>query len=216
VVGEPQRAGAARARTSAAGAAGAAGARSAAGSPPVRRYRVERSSPARATLLIVGGLVVAIAIVVVVIVSLGGGSKGSGASTHTGSQASTTKTSSTDHRAKSSTSHTSVGGTALSANAANTEVAVLNGTSTTGLAHRISAELRTQGFTKATPLGGTPPGANETTVVEYASGHSAEAQSVAHALGVSQAQPIEGTVASMANSAPVVVIVGLDKASTSP
>jgi hypothetical protein len=33
---------------------------------------------------------------------------------------------------------------------------------------------------------------------------------------VSQAQPIEGTVASLAGSATVVVIVGLDKASTSP
>ena len=53
-------------------------------------------------------------------------------------------------------------------------------------------------------------------MVEYASGHQADAQRVARALGVTQAQPIEGTVASLAGSATVVVIVGLDKAATSP
>lgn len=90
---------------------------------------------------------------------------------------------------------------------------VLNGTTTTGLAHHVSEELQSAGYAKATPLTGQPPGANQVTVVEYASGHRADAERVAHALGVSQAQPVEGTVASMAGSASVVVIVGLDKAS---
>ena len=93
---------------------------------------------------------------------------------------------------------------------------VLNGTSTNGLAHRVSSELSGQGFARATALTGHPPGANQVTVVEYASGHKADAQSVARTLGVSQAQPMEGTVASLAGSATVVVIVGLDKAATSP
>ncbi len=93
---------------------------------------------------------------------------------------------------------------------------VLNGTSTNGLAHHVSGELSEHGFTKATALTGHPPGANQATVVEYASGHKAQAQSVASTLGVSQAQPMEGTVASLAGSATVVVIVGLDKAATSP
>ncbi|HEX3452524.1 MAG TPA: LytR C-terminal domain-containing protein [Solirubrobacteraceae bacterium] len=93
---------------------------------------------------------------------------------------------------------------------------MLNGTGTAGLAHRVSGELRSQGYSKATALNGTPPGANQVTVVEYASGHQAQAQGVARSLGVAQAQPIEGTVASLAGSATVVVIVGLDKASTSP
>ena len=100
-------------------------------------------------------------------------------------------------------------------NPAKTEVVVLNGTSTTGLAHRVSGELQQHGYSKATALDGTPPGRNQVTVVEYASGHRAEAQSVASAIGVSQAQPMEGTVASLSASAPVVVIVGLDKASAS-
>ena len=54
------------------------------------------------------------------------------------------------------------------------------------------------------------------TVVEYASGHKADAQGVAQTLGVTQAQPMEGTVSSLAGSATVVVIVGLDKAATVP
>jgi hypothetical protein len=95
-------------------------------------------------------------------------------------------------------------------------VTVLNGTTTTGLARHTSEELQQHGFTKAAPLNGQPPGANQTTTVQYTNGHSADAQSVAQALGVAQAQPIEGTVASMAPGASVVVIVGLDKASSTP
>ena len=166
--------------------------------------------------MIAGGLVVVVAIVVAIVLSLGGSSKGGNGSTATtgasGSESTATQTRTTHHAKTSSPSSRS----APSANAAATNVVVLNGTGTTGLAHRVSAELQQHGYAKATPLSGTPPGANQVTVVEYASGHQAEAQSVARTLGVSQAQPIEGTVASMAGSAPVVVVVGLDKASSSP
>ena len=89
---------------------------------------------------------------------------------------------------------------------------VLNGTTTTGLAARTAEQLQQHGYSKAGALTGQPPGANQVTSVQYTSGHSADAQNVARALGVSQAQPIEGTVASLAPSATVVVIVGLDKA----
>ena len=183
--------------------------------PPVRRYRSERRSPARATLLIVGGVIVAVAVIVAVVLSLGGSSKGGGTpSTSASSPSSGITTASTKQKASSTTStHAASSG---AANAGETNVAVLNGTGTTGLAHRVSGELRSQGYSKATALNGRPPGANQVTVVEYSSGHRAQAQSVARSLGVSQAQPIEGTVASLAGSATVVVIVGLDKASTSP
>jgi hypothetical protein len=95
-------------------------------------------------------------------------------------------------------------------------VVVLNGTGTTGLAHHVSEELQQAGYARASALDGRPPGANQVTVVEYASGHEADAQRLAHSLGASQAQPIEGTVASMAPGASIVVIVGLDKAATTP
>jgi len=176
----------------------------------VRRYRSERRSPARATLLIVGGVIVGVAVIVAIVLSLGGGSKGGSTSPPTtGAEASSAaRTTQATHGSTS----TAAGGAA----AGETNVAVLNGTGTTGLAHRVSAELRSQGYSKATALNGRPPGVNQATVVEYSSGHQAQAQGVARSLGVAQAQPIEGTVASLAGSATVVVIVGLDKASPSP
>ena len=95
-------------------------------------------------------------------------------------------------------------------------MAVLNGTETEGLAHKISGNLRQSGYTQATALGGHPPGANQVTVVEYARGHQADAEGVARSLGVTQVQPIEPSTASLSGSATVVVIVGLDKAATVP
>jgi hypothetical protein len=183
--------------------------------PGVRRYRAERRSPARATLLIAGGLVVGVAVLVIALVSLGGGSKGASSS----AGATTTSSGGAERSGAPSTS-TSAGSSGKAAAAtvrpSQTNVVVLNGTSTTGLAHRVSGELSQHGFSRATALNGHPPGANQVTVVEYVSGHRAEAQSVARTLGVTQAQPIEGTVSSLAGSASVVVIVGLDKAATSP
>jgi hypothetical protein len=95
-------------------------------------------------------------------------------------------------------------------------VAVLNGTETQGLAHRISSNLRQNGYSQAKALNGHPPGANQTTVVQYSGGHVTEAQGVARALGVTGVQPIESSTASLSGPAAVVVIVGLDKAATGP
>jgi hypothetical protein len=93
---------------------------------------------------------------------------------------------------------------------------VLNGTETTGLAHRVAGQLQQSGYTKSVALAGRPSGANQTTVVQYASGHRADAEGVARALGAGQPQPMEAAVASLSGSATVVVIVGLDKAATVP
>jgi hypothetical protein len=195
-----------------------AAARAAAEQPEIRRYRAERKSPARATLLIVGGLIVAVVVIVVLIVSLGGGGKGASSSS---SGTAATSTSASKHTGasthKSTPAKHASGSTSVPiTQPANLSVAVLNRTSTTGLAHHVSEELQQHGYTKATALNGQPPGSNEVTLVEYASGHKADAQRLASSLGVAQAQPVEGTVASMAGSASVVVIVGLDKAATSP
>jgi hypothetical protein len=178
----------------------------------VRRYRTERRGPSRATALVVGALVVAIAVIVVVVLSLGGGKGGSSSS----SEASGGTTSTATHTSAQGTTTTkqSSSGTspASTTSPGQLNVVVLNGTTTTGLAHHVSEELQQHGYTKAAAETGQQPGANQTTVVEYASGHQGDAQRVARSLGVTQAQPIEGTVASMAGSASVVVIVGLDKA----
>ncbi|HEY2719265.1 MAG TPA: LytR C-terminal domain-containing protein, partial [Solirubrobacteraceae bacterium] len=123
----------------------------------------------------------------------------------------------TSAEGKSPSKHTSTGSAAApTTSPASLGVVVLNGTGTTGLAHHVSEELQQGGYSRASALDGRPPGANQVTVVEYASGHQADAQRLARSLGVSQAQPIEGTVASMAPGASVVVIVGLDKASATP
>jgi len=90
-------------------------------------------------------------------------------------------------------------------------VVVLNATETTGLAARTASGLHQSGYSQATALAGRPPGSGEVTVVQYASGHQAEAESVAHSLSVTHVQAIESPVAALAGSAKVVVIVGADK-----
>jgi hypothetical protein len=176
----------------------------------VRRYRAERSSPNRATVLVVGGLVVAIAVIVAIVLSLGGGKGGSSSSSQTAGGAGGTTTSTSTQHSSSTAKHAATAAATTSPSALS--LVVLNGTGTTGLAHRVSEQLQQGGYTRATPLDGQPPGAIQVSVVEYASGHKGDAQRVARTLGVAQAQPIEGTVASMAGGASVVVIVGLDKA----
>jgi len=65
----------------------------------------------------------------------------------------------------------------------------------------------------ARALAGRPSGGNQSTVVQYASGHQADAQAVAHAISVNQLHPLESSITALAPGATVVVIVGADKAS---
>jgi hypothetical protein len=162
-------------------------------------------------VLIVVGLLVAVAVIVVLVLSLGGGSKGAGSSASTTAGSSPAAGTGTTTKTKSSSKKSSAS-VPTTTSPALLGVVVLNGTTTTGLAARTAEQLQQHGYSKAGALTGQPPGANQVTTVQYTSGHAADAQNVARALGVSQAQPIEGTVASLAPSATVVVIVGLDKA----
>jgi hypothetical protein len=113
--------------------------------------------------------------------------------------------------AKHAKAHHKTTPAAAPANAAEIQVAVLNGTETTGLAHRVSGELQQAGYSQAGALNGSPPGPNQVTLVEYAGGHQGDAESVAHSLAASHVQPLESGVASLAGTASVVVIVGADK-----
>lgn len=179
---------------------------------PARAAPVRRS-PARATVLIVGGVLIGAAVLVLILSSGGGGSS-------SGKSATSSSTASNTHpgvaRTKTHARHTSTAASSSAANPAETSVAVLNGTETAGLAHRISGTLHQSGYTRATALNGRPPGANQATVVEYAPGHRADAQGVAHSLSVTSVQPMESATAPLAGSSSVVVIVGLDKAATVP
>jgi hypothetical protein len=164
--------------------------------------------------LIVGGVIVVAAAVVAALTLLGGSSGSKPAST-AATTASRTKArhASTHHHATSSGGSSS-GSSAT--NPAEASVAVLNGTETTGLAHRFSGALQQRGYSQATALAGRPAGENQASVVEYASGHQADAEGVAHAIGVTRVQPLEASVASLGGSAKVVVIVGADKAAAGP
>jgi hypothetical protein len=155
-----------------------------------------------------------VAAVVLAITSLGGSSGKSATSSTAGTVASAGKTRSTAHRRASSKPASKAGSPA--ANPAETTVAVLNATETTGLAHRISGDLQQGGYSQAQALNGRPPGTGQVSVVEYASGHQAEAEGVARSLSVKKVQPLESAVAALAGSAQVVVIVGADKATTVP
>jgi LytR cell envelope-related transcriptional attenuator len=162
----------------------------------------------------VAGVIVVAVGVVLLITSLGGSSSPSNTTSGNASSAARTRASHAGaHRHSPSKSGATVAG---ATNPAEASVAVLNGTETTGLAHRIAGVLQQRGYSQATALSGRPSGAGQTTVVEYASGHQAEAEAVARSLAVTSVQPIEEAVASLAGSAKVVVIVGADKAAASP
>jgi hypothetical protein len=155
-------------------------------------------------------VVVGIVVLVVALTSLGGGSSKGNKSATTAA----TKTGAHAQRTPATKSHSAPPSEASTpaASPAETHVAVLNGTSTAGLAHRLSTSLQQSGYTQSVALNGTPPGSHQTSVVEYASGHRADAQGVASALSVSQVQPMEGSVSGLTSGATVVVVAGLDKA----
>jgi hypothetical protein len=97
------------------------------------------------------------------------------------------------------------------ASPAETQVVVLNGTETNGLAHRISANLQQSGYTQSSALG-AHPATRSTSVVQYTEGHRAEAQQVAQTLGIGQVEPLESALAPLVGPATVVVIAGADQA----
>jgi hypothetical protein len=195
----------------------AAGAPPGAGGGAARRTRngtvesrgsVRKRSRSRPLALILGGLLIVVA--AVVIVKSVGGSSGT-------NKAATTSASSAAHASAKAHAkpHARTHSTAVTSTTAPAEtvVDVLNGTNTTGLAHRIAGELQKNGYSQATALAGRPSGSNQATIVQYAGGHQSDAQALAHSLSVSQVQPLEGSVAALAPAASVVVIVGLDRAS---
>ncbi len=147
---------------------------------------------------------------VLVLSSLGGGSGKNTAKTSPSTTSTVRAHTHHSHPSTPASSHPSE--STVAASPAETHVVVLNGTTTEGLAHKLSASLQQSGYSQSTPLNGTPPGAHQTTVVEYAPGHRADAQGVANVLSVSEVQPLEAPVSSLAAGATVVVVAGLDKA----
>jgi hypothetical protein len=177
---------------------------SAAGTSGPKYFKPQRS-PARAIALIVAGVIVGVLLLVLAVSALKGGG---------GSPATATQSSSSGeaHHAGSHHAGSHATPSAPASTPAETAVAVLNGTSTAGLAHHLAGDLQQSRYARAVALAGVPPGTHATTVVEYAHGHRADAQAVAKALTVTQVQAIEPTIASLAESAAVVVLAGADQA----
>lgn len=155
--------------------------------------------------------VIVVVVVVVVLLSRGGsGAKSAATSASTSGAGKTHST--TVHKSSSK----SAGSAGHAANPAETVVTVLNGTEKAGLAHLISGQLQQRGYSQAAALSGSPPGANQVTVVQYAGGHQADAEGVARTLAIAHVQPLESAVAALAGSAKVVVVVGADEAAKLP
>lgn len=140
---------------------------------------------------------------IVLAVSLLKGGGGGAPSTHNTSTSTSQRPKTSSHKAASP----------VASNPSETAVVVLNGTGTPELAHHLASDLQQGGYTLAAASAGVPPGTHATTVVEYTSGHRADAKAVAKALNVTQVQAIESTIASLASSATVVVLAGADQAS---
>ncbi len=104
-------------------------------------------------------------------------------------------------------------------NPASVTVAVLNGTATAGLAHKVATRLSSAGYKQGT-IGNTADQTRTATVLSYLPGHKREALAVASTLklGSASAQPIDQSTQAIACPPPssciatVVVTVGSDLA----
>jgi len=179
---------------------------------PRSTYAVKRS-PRRTVLLVAGAVIVVAAAAVAAMTALGGSSSDKAV---TAASRTTTRGSATRGKSHARKAASKPAAKTPVASPAETSVAVLNATETNGLAHQTAGELQQNGYSHAEALGGRPPGSGQVSVVEYASGHQAEAEGVARSVDVTHVQPIEAAVTALAGSATVVVIVGEDKAASSP
>jgi LytR cell envelope-related transcriptional attenuator len=89
-------------------------------------------------------------------------------------------------------------------------VAVLNGTTVPGLAATLSDEIGAAGFKVGTITNFSDQQLAES-VVQYVSGHDAEARAVSRKLGIGQREPVNPSSQALAGDATVIVIAGADK-----
>jgi hypothetical protein len=90
-------------------------------------------------------------------------------------------------------------------------VAVLNATTTNGLAARIGAKLDAEGFQTGN-LTNASERARTESVVMYKPGKNAEARTVARRLNIASIEPIDSASGPLSGDANVVVVLGADKA----
>ncbi len=91
-------------------------------------------------------------------------------------------------------------------------VAVLNGTTVTGLAATTADKVEQAGFKRGNTDNALTQGQQAESVVEYAKGNLRAAQLVGKKLGISQFEPIDPDTQTRAGDATVAVIIGADLA----
>ena len=91
-------------------------------------------------------------------------------------------------------------------------VAVLNGTTVTGLAATVADRVEQEGFRRGNTNNALTQGQQAESVVEYSDGNVRAAQLVGKKLGISQVEKIDPQTQGLAGDATVTVIVGADKA----
>jgi LytR cell envelope-related transcriptional attenuator len=169
-----------------------------------------RSAGGRALLLALGVIGVAVVVALLLILtSPGSNSTSSSTGAARASNAPRTHTSAGGRRAQPAIAPASV------------TVAVLNGTSTSNLAHRVALKLAASGYKQAT-IATAPDQTHTATVVAYLPGERRQALAVANSLklGSASVQPVDQSNQAVACppgvtcAANVVVIVGSDLAAT--
>jgi septal ring-binding cell division protein DamX len=91
-------------------------------------------------------------------------------------------------------------------------VAVLNGTTVTGLAATVADKVEQAGFRRGNTNNALTQGQQAESVVEYSDGNVKAAQLVGKKLGITQVEKIDPQTQTLAGDATVTVIVGADKA----
>jgi hypothetical protein len=91
-------------------------------------------------------------------------------------------------------------------------VAVLNGTTITGLASQTADKLQQAGFVRGATSNSATQGQQAQSVVEYSGNNSRAARLVANKLGISDIEPIDPKTQGIAGDAVVAVIIGADRA----
>jgi len=95
---------------------------------------------------------------------------------------------------------------------AETTVAVLNGTTSTGLAGALADKLSAEGYQRGVVGTNTRDQTIEQTVVYYADGERATARAVARIFSVDSIEPLDPETQSLAPEADIVVLAGADQA----
>jgi hypothetical protein len=151
-------------------------------------------------LIVVGVLVIGggAAYGIAHLVNSGGGSTPAAVSA-SNPPASSKKTTSTKHK------------TTPAINPSSITVAVLNGTTATGLANQLADRVQQLGFHRGATGNALTGGQQAESVVEYSHNNRAAAQLVGRKLGISQTEPIDTNTQQLAGDATVVVILGADK-----